>query len=93
MRKRDQERLTRKRRERMKAIVVSLQRYMESYDKQQSYLDYEDATVIEDVLYGLGVALGPEEYCWGTGFDKFKARLREHLKLRDAAPQRHEEPK
>jgi hypothetical protein len=64
---------------RMIAAVVSLTKYMVSYTKQGSYEDYLDTTFIDDVLYGLGIALG-EKYSFAKGFDEFKQVLREHLK-------------
>jgi len=37
-------------------------------------------TFIEDMLYGLGIAVDPEEFQYFNGFQKFKARLRkDHL--------------
>lgn len=64
---------------RMKKAVEYLTKYMTTYDKQYGYLDYGDETYIDDILYGLGVSLG-DEYRTATGFDKFKAVLRQHLK-------------
>ena len=64
---------------RMKKAVEYLQDYMATYDKQGGYLDYSDETLIEDVLYGLGVALGPKQYAFAQGFRRFKERLAKHL--------------
>ena len=64
---------------RMKAAVEYLQQYMQTYDTQRGYLDYSDKTFINDVLYGLGVALNPKQYEFADGFDRFKEHLREHL--------------
>ena len=66
------------RQKRMHDVVTYLQDYMRAYTNQRYYFDYSDETFIDDVLYGLGVALNPE-YQYGEGFDKFKARLRKHL--------------
>lgn len=41
----------------MRAAVASLQSYMAGYDKQPSYETYSEETLIDDVLYGLGIAL------------------------------------
>ena len=71
-----------KRQKRMRSAVASLTQYMATYDKQPLYESYQDHTFIEDVLYGLGVALEPVKYKWGDGFDKFKVVLREHLQPR-----------
>jgi hypothetical protein len=64
---------------RMKKAVEYLKNYMNTYSNQVGYLDYTDETLIDDVLYGLGVALGPKRYAFAQGFCKFKARLRDHL--------------
>lgn len=71
-----------KKRRRMKAAVEYLQKYMATYDKQFGYQDYRDETLIDDVLYGLGVALG-REHQFADGFAKFKAKLRAHLNVSD----------
>lgn len=63
----------------MKKRVEYLQNYMNTYNKQMSYLDYRDETFIHDILYGLGVALDPEKHTWHGGYQKFKRFLREFL--------------
>lgn len=70
---------TKKQRKRMEAAVASLRSYMSSYNNQAHYEDYTDQTFIDDVLYGLGVALDPEAHRFATGFDRFKAQLVKHL--------------
>jgi len=68
---------------RMKKAVKYLQDYMNTYSGQSGYLDYADETLIDDVLYGLGVALGPKRYAFARGFRKFKARLKDHIANKD----------
>lgn len=63
----------------VKRAIEYLTRYMNTYDKQTGYLDYTDETIINDVLYGLGVAIGGREYQMADGFAKFKARLAKHI--------------
>jgi len=67
-------------RERMKAIVASLQKYMASYTDQPMYDTYRDETFIDDVLYGLGVALDQEGHKYAGGFEVFKMKLLKHLR-------------
>ena len=62
---------------RMKKAVESLQEYMNTYSNQTGYLDYSDETFINDVLYGIGIALEPEDHQFAQGFRKF---LKEKLK-------------
>jgi len=64
---------------RMKKAIEYLQKFMNTYDQQYGYLDYRDETLIDDVLYGLGVALDGSEYRMANGFRKFQKRLRKHL--------------
>ena len=68
--------------QRMFDAVDSLQKYMATYDKQPMYLDYREKTFIDDVLYGLGVALS-QKYCFAGGFERFKGFLRKHLGQQD----------
>lgn len=65
--------------ERMAKAVEKLTEYMRTYDKQVGYMDYSDEIFIDDVLYGLGIALDEAEYSYADGYRKFKARLKEHL--------------
>ena len=71
-------RLTKKQK-RMKKTVAWLTEYMQSYDKQSSYLDYADTTFIDDVLYGLGVSLHGSGVAYAQGYEKWKQMLRDHL--------------
>lgn len=66
-------------RQRVRRIVKSLQHYMNTYDQQAEYEHYSDVTIINDVLYGLGIALEPEKYYAASGFAWFKERLKELL--------------
>lgn len=63
---------------RMAGAVAYLAGYMANYAKQTGYEDYRDETLIDDVLYGLGAALG-DEYRFASGFELFKAKLCAHL--------------
>ena len=56
-----------------------LNHYLATYPRQYNYEKYSDEVFIEDILYGLGVAIGGEKYMFAIGFDKFKEVLREHL--------------
>lgn len=58
----------------------ALQDYMNTYDKQFGYKEYSEECFINDVLYGLGIALDPEKYRYAGGFDLFKRKLSEFIK-------------
>jgi hypothetical protein len=64
---------------RMIRAVESLRSYMSSYDSQAHYAEYSAATFVDDVLYGLGVALDPDEHRYAPGFALFKSKLLRHL--------------
>jgi len=72
--------LTKKQR-RMKFAVAWLKEYMLSYDKQACYMDYDDKTFIDDVLYGLGVSLRGSEVSYVKGYALWKQMLRDHLEI------------
>ncbi len=62
----------------IKASVIRLQEYMNTYDQQHGYERYRAETLIDDVLYGLGIAID-EKYKFASGYDDFKKVLRDHL--------------
>ena len=64
---------------RMELMVQYLKRYIDTYDNQYHYQNNSDTILIDDILYGLGVALNPEEHQFADGFDTFKNKLIEHL--------------
>jgi len=65
--------------ERMTKIVDEFQRYVADYTKQQQYEDYRDDTFLEDMLYGLGVALDRDEYGMASGYREFKKTVLQRL--------------
>jgi hypothetical protein len=65
--------------EKVKRAIAYLKHYIDTYDKQVGYLDYSDDCIINDILYGLGVALDPKEYLMAPGYNKFKERLKAFL--------------
>ena len=60
-------------------MVKYLQQYMETYPNQYGYENYNDFTFIDDLLYGLGVVLNPEEHRFSNGYDVWKQKLIEFL--------------
>lgn len=72
---------------RMQDAVAYLKDYMGTYDKQYGYLDYSDDTLINDVLYGLGVALDPRNK-FADGFAAFKKVLLDRLRKEMAEEKR-----
>jgi hypothetical protein len=69
-----------KRQKRMQKAIEYMSRYMAEYHKQQCCLDYSDETFIDDVLYGLGVALHGTPCTYAQGYETWKRKLRAHLK-------------
>ena len=64
---------------RMQKAIRFLANYMSTYEAQHGWLDYPDETLIDDVLYGLGVALSAKDHKYASGFDVWKEKLRRHL--------------
>jgi len=65
--------------DRMRLMVQYLKRYMETYDSQHGYENYTDTTLINDMLYGLGVAINPEKHQFANGFDLWKKELKSFI--------------
>lgn len=63
----------------IKTAVEKLQKYWNTYTELTGYEDYSEKTLIDDALYGIGVALDEHEYQNANGYDKFKKKLLEHL--------------
>ena len=72
----------------MPEVVAKLKKYMDTYDKQYGYENWSDDMLIEDVLYGLGAALG-DEYEYAVGYKKFKKFLLKHIEA--STPGVHDE--
>lgn len=69
--------------ERMRATVAKFQDYVATYDKQSEYDSYLDKTFLDDMLYGIGISLQigtAADYTGAGGYERFKQKLREHLK-------------
>ena len=62
----------------MKQSVQELTKYMETYPNQYGYESWPVDTLIDDVLYGLGVSIS-DEYRFADGYDKFKKLLLDRL--------------
>lgn len=60
--------------------IAYLKEYINSYDKQRGYEKYAEVTVINDLIYGLGVALWGDDHRWHAGFQKTLVKIREVLK-------------
>lgn len=58
----------------------ALQDYMNTYDKQYGYKEYSEECFINDILYGLGIALDPKKYRYADGFSLFKQKLSKFIK-------------
>ena len=64
----------------MEEAVKSQQEYWNTYDKQHGYKSYSVETLIDDALYGLGLAIDPSQFQYANGYKKFKEMLIDHLK-------------
>lgn len=69
---------------RMQRAIRFLREYMDTYEAQAECLNYTDKTLIDDVLYALGVAFDPQQHKYASGYDVWKDKLREHLSAEQA---------
>ena len=67
------------RREEMRQMVKSMETYISTYKDQAYYEDYTTETFLNDMLYGIGVAIYPEKYQYSHGFEEWKDELRKFL--------------
>lgn len=63
----------------MQAAVEYMQHYINTYSNQPDYQRYTDRAFIDDMLYGIGVALYGDEAKNSDGYHFFRDKLREHL--------------
>lgn len=52
--------------------------YWGTYKRQHGYEKYSTDTVIDDAIYGLGVAID-KKYQYANGYEQFKKDLIKHL--------------
>lgn len=57
---------------RRKEILKKYQHYVDTYN----FTDVDDVTFIKDMIYGIGIAINPDEYTWADGFEKWLKVLR-----------------
>lgn len=60
-------------------VADDLTEYWRTYNQQACVDKYTSITLINDALYGLGIALNPELYRTAVGYEEFKKVLRKHL--------------
>ena len=54
--------------------------YVNTYDKQIGYKSYSEETIINDMLYGIGICLDEDEYKFGDGYARFRIKLLDIIK-------------
>ncbi|MCU0769422.1 MAG: hypothetical protein MUD07_08635 [Burkholderiaceae bacterium] len=64
---------------RMRAAILYLRNYMDTYETQHGCLDYRDETLIDDVLYALGCAFDDKAHRYANGYEVWKKKLLAHL--------------
>jgi len=65
--------------DRMAKIVSDLQKYVTTYSDQPYYNTYSDKTFIEDMLYGIGIAINKEKYQNAEGYRLWKQELIKYM--------------
>lgn len=56
-----------------------MEEYIRTYDSQPGYENYDKKTYLNDMLYGIGVSMNPDQYQYAGGFAKFKEALMRFL--------------
>ena len=64
----------------LKKRFAAFKKYIETYDLKKNGCDGRASVVIDDVLYGLGLAIGGKEHEYGDGYKKFKKMLYDKLR-------------
>ena len=59
--------------------VKELQEYWNDYSDQLCFEDYRPDTLLDDAIYGIGVAVNPAVYKFSSGFKEFKKDLLKYL--------------
>lgn len=63
----------------MTKAVQSLQNYWNTYTRQTAYEGFSVETLLDDALYGVGVAIDKAQFELADGYELFKEVLRQHL--------------
>jgi len=63
-----------------KKIIEDIQKYVVDSCDQRHYIGFSEERIIHDIIYGLGLALDPEEYSYQDGYERFKEFLIKFLK-------------
>lgn len=58
--------------------VAALKEYWNTYDNQEIE-GYTTGILIDDALYGIGIAIDPVKYATAPGYDRFKKDLIQRL--------------
>jgi len=65
--------------DRMDKIVSYFQNYVATYSDQQNYKTYSDRIFIDDMLYGIGIAINKNKYQNAVGYRLWKKELIKYM--------------
>ena len=63
----------------MEAAVKRMQKYWNTYDRQNGYENWNEMMFVRDALYGIGVSIDEEKYFAANGFERFIMYLRKKI--------------
>jgi len=49
--------------------------FVNTYDDQVGFTSYSEETIINDMLYGIGICLDDDEYGFADGYARFRIKL------------------
>lgn len=67
--------MNKQQRDHIEEVISYLQQYIDTYSEQEHYTSYSERIVIDDMLYGLGVALYGEKAKFANGYRWFKREV------------------
>ena len=56
-------------------VIKSIKNYIDTYHNQFGWEKYKKDTVLNDLVYGIGIAIDKEKYQYANGYDEFKKEL------------------
>ena len=60
-------------------VIAAMKHYIDTYPNQRSWELYTYSTILNDLIYGIGIAIDKEKYEFADGYKEFKKHLIEFL--------------
>lgn len=60
-------------------VIEDMTNYLQSYPKQRCWESYSPETILNDLVYGIGISIDEKCYSYADGYRDFKRYLIEFL--------------